>query len=528
MEDRGGPVPCVNGQVRNPTTGRWIRADGQTARRVFGQNSCVPYCGRRHPFTPQPHQQQVVDYFLQSPHQGILLNWPLGVGKTCGSIMILDALFEYDELYERAYILTPGALRENYLSQYCTLCGDRNNNKLRFITSNYSRIVDVLPSSEEMSNSIIIIDEMHDIINGYRNGSPTYVALYNTLMEVRNSRFILLSGTPISKDYLDMYYISKLLSPNMFPTIEDYVVYFSENREDELKPLLQQIVSRVTVAEDSRDYPQVIIRAQPVVISGDQLEKYYELKEWEARAYPPNQGLRVSDPALFRDQRSRFYIAYSMIKSRQLCNMNYPSQYVSDADLDIEYVRNLRTHAPKLHIIFRLIQSIRGKHVIFSQFKSSHGVNAIARILDLLNIKYLMFTGDMNDTDRADVTNRFNTLSNLYGDEYKVLLMTEAGAQGQNFLHVRMQYILEQSIDELMIRQVIGRVNRYQSHTALQPDEQNLTVIRFFATTERSSNMEEVSQYKTSDYDAYVIGQKRMELVNRMMNILNSLDVVPL
>ena len=528
MEDRGGPVPCIDGQIRNPVSRRWIKANGPTARRVFGANSCVPYCGERHPFEPLSHQQAAMDYFLTSEHQGLLLYFSLGLGKTCGSIMMMDALLEQDDIYQRVYVFSPGSLRVGFLTQYCTMCGGGNNHKIHFVTTNYSRIADVIPSVEDMSNSIIIMDEMHDVINGYRNGSATYVTLYNTLLQVRGSRFILLSGTPIAKDYLDMYYISKLLSPDMFPTVEDYVRYFSEGREDELKPLLQQIVSRVSIAENSEDHPQVTIRAQPVVISGDQLEQYYELKAWEERIFPPSIQTRIDNPALYKDQKSRFYIAYSMIKSRQLCNMYYPIQYVSDADLDMEYVQSLRINAPKLHIMINMINGIRGKHLAFSQFKNSYGVNAIARIFDLLNITYLMFTGDMNDADRADVTARFNARTNLHGEQYKVLLMTEAGAQGQNFLQVRRLYILEESIDELMLQQVIGRVNRYQSHIALPPNERNLTVVRFFATTGIATSLLETEQYRTSDMDAYQIGKKRMQLVSRMMTILNSLTVAPM
>lgn len=521
-------VPCMNGLIQNPLTGRWISATGATARRVFGQNSCVPYCGKRVPFTPQPHQSVVAEYFLNSQHQGILLYWPLGVGKTCGSILMLDLLLEeFPDIYTKVYILTPGSLRENFLSQYCTVCGQRNNNKFVFLTTNYSRIAEVIPSSEEMSNSIIIVDEMHTVINGYLNESPTYVTLYNTLLGVTGSRFILLSGTPISKGYMDMYYISKLLSPNMFPQPSDFSMYFEQNREEELKPLLQEIVSRVTIQEDSTDYPSVVIKAQPVMISGEQLRSYEDLKDWENSVIPPNERLKITNVLLYRDQKTRFYIAYSMIKSRQLCNMYYPDMYVSDLDLDIQYVNNLRIFAPKIYIILSMIKSRPGKHVVYSQFKTSHGINAIARILELEGISYLTFTGDMDDAARSNVTNLFNDLSNLRGENYKVLLMTEAAAQGQNFLHVRMQYILEQSIDELTIQQVIGRVNRFRSHSALEPHERNLTVMRFFATTQYARNMEEMQRYPTSDVDAYNIGQRRMDLVKRVTALLNSLQVVP-
>ena len=518
-------IPCIDGMVRNPQTGRWISASGPTARRVFGQNSCVPYCNKRYPFEPQLHQQEVLRYFLSSEHQGILLYWSLGTGKTCGSIMIMDALLNSG--YEKAYILTPGSLRENYLSQYCTLCGAGNNSKLHFVTTNYSRIEGRLPSTEDMSNSVIVIDEVHTIINGYRNESPTYVALYNTLINTTGSRFILLSGTPISGDLMDMYHILKLLSPTMFTSENDYMRYFNERRENELLPLLQQVISRVSIPEDSGEFPVSKIRVQPVPISGDQLQEYYKMRDWEESVYPPNERLRDTDVILYKAQKTRKYIAYSMIKSRQLCNMYYPPEYVSDEDIDMRYIDSLRVNAPKIYLILNSIRSTPGKHAIYSQFKTSYGIGALVRILNLLGITYLLFTGDMDDKQRGDVTLRFNSPSNLRGEQYKVILLTEAGAQGQNFLHVRRLYILEQSINELLIQQVMGRFIRFRSHTALEPEERNITVVRMFATTQYASNMGEVEQYATSDFYAYRIGKRRMESVSRMITVLNQLSVTP-
>lgn len=397
-----------------------------------------------------------------------------------------------------------------------------------FITMNDTRIASKLPSVEEMDNSIIVVDEVHMLINGYRNDSSMYVALFERLLDVQNCRFILLSGTPIAKDHLDLYVISKLLAPGMFESEEEYEEYF-ETREGRARvaPLLQRIISRVSASENPDEYPTVKIVQKAVTLLGEQKERYTLAKKTEREnLYPANESDRTRNPDRYQQRKTAFYIAYSMIKSRQLTNMYYPEE-VTDDDIDMDFVDNLKTYAPKIDIIVKSIQRFPGKHVVFSQFKSGYGIEAIAKILSLLEIPYLKFTGDMDDSQRCDVTTKFNALTNLRGEEYKVLLMTEAGSQGQNFLHVRRQYILEQSIDELQIQQVMGRVNRYRSHADLPPEERNLTIVRFFATTEPAITADDLKKYSTSDYDAYIIGQKRLEKSKKILKVMNTLKVAP-
>jgi hypothetical protein len=216
-----------------------------------------------------------------------------------------------------------------------------------------------------------------------------------------------------------------------------------------------------------------------------------------------------------------------MIKSRQMTNAFYPEGY-TDENIDEEYVNNIATYSPKISIFLESLETHPGKHVLFSEFKTSHGVNLVAAILKIKEIPYLMFTGDLNDANRMDVVARWNNVeNNLRGETYRILLITSAAALGQNFLQTRVLTILEENISELLIRQVMGRVNRYKSHEALPIEERNILIQRFFATTEEISSIEDMATLGTSDWLAYQIGMKRMEKINVIINILDSLKVVP-
>ena len=52
-----------------------------------------------------------------------------------------------------------------------------------------------------------------------------------------------------------------------------------------------------------------------------------------------------------------------------------------------------------------------------------------------------IFTGDMNDRQRKEVLSRYNSPKNRYGKLIKVLLVTEAGAEGISLLETRHLHI---------------------------------------------------------------------------------------
>lgn len=74
---------------------------------------------------------------------------------------------------------------------------------------------------------------------------------------------------------------------------------------------------------------------------------------------------------------------------------------------------------------------------------------------------------------REDILNRFNSIDNRRGKKIKVLLVTEAGAEGISILECNNIHILESSPKENKTRQAIGRVIRYKSHELL-PKMNNL------------------------------------------------------
>jgi len=170
------------------------------------------------------------------------------------------------------------------------------------------------------------------------------------------------------------------------------------------------------------------------------------------------------------------------------------AQAVSDC-LDI--------YSPKMLAILKNIQGIRrvdgkdGSIVVYSYFNKVEGINIFQNILqkegyeqyvlehhgekagspDSLG-RFCFWSGD----NRDQILKVFNDPKNKRGQIIKVLLITEAGAEGITLKNVRQLHIMEPYWNEVLIRQVIGRAKRMYSHSELPLAERDVTVYRYETT----------------------------------------------
>lgn len=209
-------------------------------------------------FSLFPHQEFVRDYLQhESPYRGLLLYHGLGVGKTCSSIAVAEALLSEREVV----VLLPASLRTNYINEI-RKCGReefvkelmywsfstkktiphlspslREKHKGVWIAksgrpSNFheippnrvaqidAQIGDIIENTYQFihyngvntnklkeltkngkvnpfDGKVIIVDEVHNLVSGVANRARIKSALYNLVLTARDARVVLLSGTPI-------------------------------------------------------------------------------------------------------------------------------------------------------------------------------------------------------------------------------------------------------------------------------------------------------------------------------------------
>lgn len=542
---------------------------------------------RKNDFKATEHQLKTVNFFLsKKAHKGILLYHKLGSGKTCTSIMIADKMLKR-RMVSHIYILTPGSLREGWISEYCKVCGHKPRylrDFFTFITYNYN--VGEAIKTMDFTGSLVIIDEVHNLINGVKNQSKNPLIIYNKLLK-SNCRIIALSGTPIFNYVYEWPLLGNLLKPNTFPNIIDegeinetrFLKEFTEQENGTLIPKnptkmkrsLEGIVSYYP-GKDQKFYPKVIhMKPIKVKMTEKQQENYFYKKEIQQKfIHKPSQEMKYKDPVMYKLFHNLHIMAIKDILIRSASNFCYPYEIIRNEQpdnnvnslfrvpkdtlttkggwVDREEFKNkklLTIYSPKFTaLIVNIAMHTRQKHVIFSFFKFKAGLVLLQSMFEIMGINTLLFSGDLDDRKRKSILRRFNDKNNLYGEKYPILLVTEAGAEGITLKNARHMHILESNPRENKIQQAMGRIIRYKSHIDLPKKDQTVKIWRYWSVfTDKLTNINtfivdtngekqiigkrtiDTSNKLSIDEMLYNKGQIQLERVNSFLKLIQEVSV---
>ena len=309
--------------------------------------TCTPRARKQ--FQPFEHQNRVLTFFNQSPHRGLILKHGLGTGKTCSSIMIVDDFLSRDN-NAIAYILSSGSLRENFINEYCRLCGKnriRFENRIYFMSYNFTGIYEQVYGKVERRNTIFVIDEFHNIINGKvfngKQKSSIYDFVYNSLKVNQKSRCILLSGTPFYSNVMEIEFSIKMLkqeqsNDELFKKYRDMTLskdslkYQNINNEldkdaSTIGNLFNGIISSVNSLNVGKR-PELFEIEEVYVPLSEYQEYYYKIiRDKEKKVSNALQEITGEEarlnPALKKFIDTLIYIYKNMLKSRPILNFCY-------------------------------------------------------------------------------------------------------------------------------------------------------------------------------------------------------------
>lgn len=301
----------------------------------------------KHPeFTPQEHQAELLEYFLnESKYKGMVAFHRLGSGKSCSSILISDAMIKTAKV-KKVFVMTPGSLRQNFIEEYCEKCGYKPKYLKKyytFITINYA-VGTRLPN---LNNSLVIIDEVHNLINGVKNQSKHATLIYNALMK-SDCRILALSGTPVFNNMWEWPFLGNLLKPGTFPEMiregeldtAAFMTKFFIDDDGNVTPKNPKLFSNnlrgiisFFPGRGGGFYPKVIYE-KPIEIRMTPLQdaNYWSIAMWEnsirIKGPPPGSLLR-KDPKQYYSKMEEFIMASKYIMSRFYSNFYYPEKYRS-------------------------------------------------------------------------------------------------------------------------------------------------------------------------------------------------------
>lgn len=542
-------------------------------------------------FKPQKHQLYTMDYFLKVTAQkdlsvqqnemskytgvesyynqdllkGLLLYHQVGSGKTCTSLLIANRMLE-EKKVDKVYILSPGSLRGGWEKDYCEKCGGTPESFTRdyiFITYNANIRKDREIDKYDFNNSLVIVDEIHNLINGVKNNigdvklKGDYASLNKKTRERKKKlnansailydkihhsscKLLALSGTPIFRNLYEWPLLMMLLSPDnkLFANVKSvytdkidesiFISQFRYNSNGTMFPKspvkyynrMMGMISYYYPTGD--DYPEVI-NMPPIQVRmrSDQNNNYWIVATKEAKLRRTKlrrtKGMSADDYERKKIQR---ILAVNYVLSRQASNCYYPMDLKIEKDATVSnkgWVSSknlmdgmLLTMSTKIvALILNIITHPKSKHVVFTFAKSKSGVNLIHALFSLCGLTPLIFSGDVSHKDRIKVLSRFNALRNRGGKYYNVLLLTTAGAEGITIKEAQHMHILESSPRPNLIKQAIGRVVRYESHSLLKKKERVVRVWRYWSlSTNDDKDVEVKVMAKDKDQQIYVKNTK--------------------
>ncbi len=180
--------------------------------------------------------------------------------------------------------------------------------------------------------------------------------------------------------------------------------------------------------------------------------------------------------------------------------------YVSDAVPKMFRRDELRKYSVKMHAARTACVAGRGVVVIYSQFLDdgvvpmalaleSAGYTHAARTTPLLadadkdpedavraeQRKYVVFAGAQHAAQfpTEGMVARVSADANQLGQDVQVVVLTDAGAEGLDFKHVRQVHFLDPGSSMALVEQVVGRAVRHLSHKKLPFAERNVQLFLY-------------------------------------------------
>ena len=212
----------------------------------------------------------------------------------------------------------------------------------------------------------------------------------------------------------------------------------------------------------------------------------------------------------------------NILESRKIMTKKYYDATLMGIRYELKGINDLNEKLQLIHNKYsckftRMIDNIlnekyengEGKHFIYSRFKT-RGVECLSYMLEGFGYKrytedsiselkekmenedipnedcFVVWSGDIMDKSNFSKVFKsiYNNPKNRRGDYLKIVLGTESIMEGVNLKEVKYVHITEPWWNESRMDQVMGRAIRWKSHINMEPEEQQVIIYRYYATTD--------------------------------------------
>jgi superfamily II DNA or RNA helicase len=509
----------------------------------------------------QMKHQTIIARFLSShtPYNGLLLMHEPGTGKTCSSVAAIEQIKSemgsYNS-YDGALILMKGTnLINNYINELVFICtckeqdsdkkcvdgpyipsdyhedGITEEQKKRRINSKIKEFYEfdtfgvfstkVSKMKEESiikrySNKIIVIDEVHNL--RIKDEENHYSIIHNFLHIVKNSKIILLTGTPMVDRPEEIASVLNLILPinKQLPVEDDFVKEYllksdnknisilDKSKRDELKNYFHGYISYLKAmrSDVKKSYIGDIrigsFNLYPLVMSKFQTSVYHPAylrdKDSSYKKGVYNDSIQSS---LFVFPNKKYgtegfmdyvqqTIQKSMLDDKERSIFKLSSELKDYITKDAPTVEKRLERLRKYSTIYAdcieklLDPNDHSNHFVYIKLVKGSGAILFSKLLELFGFKeskggfnkglnYSIITNlTTSDKENLDILKTFNHRSNMNGKYIKVIIGSKIISEGITFKNVQNIHIFSPSWNFSETDQAIARGYRLFSHRDLE------------------------------------------------------------
>lgn len=378
------------------------------------------------------HQKRIIQFMMSTQQKGIILFHSLGSGKTITAIALSRCLM-YGKSNLKFVVATPASVQKQFEKEIKSMAAPDLEGRYEVVThhglaTHHDDLVD--------SRTILVIDEAHNFKN------PSGVLTRGALEAASKAyKILLLTATPVINKPTDMAVMLAMVNGIRDPA--DYVTKLSEPSVD--SSLIKCKFSYYHTPYDVRNFPVVRERYQTFRMPPDYYKDYLVIQRNEIQGADKEGNFRDFQGANLETFMNGIRRAANLIGDKPSPKMDWTVQKTVD-------------------------EVAKGrKVVIFSGFRTN-GTRAIQARLSEKGITSVLVDGSITPKMRAKAVEKYNA------GEVQVLAITMAGAEGLDLKGTRTLIVVDPWWNLGKMNQIVGRVARYRSHTALPKEDRNVDV----------------------------------------------------
>ena len=512
------------------------------------------------------HQRRLQRYASPvTPYDEVLLFHEMGTGKTRSALAIAENALQAGRGFNKVVIIGPNSklVRKIFtkeLSKMKNISLEEAKKYMRrkkymfstytTFSGNYIRGQKHQSLKKIWNNTVFILDEIHNMTRNIwkKNSSKDVFTRFRYLFKhniTPNRKIVLLSGTPMVDDAMDIIPIMKLILPGdnnnlTLTNLEDFI----KGRVSYLKSNIRGPVPKVIV-EGKIQAPMQYLELDYIKMSKFQTAAYNQVKD------APNQESRSDineadegsgGNAFQRDQRNVALFAFpekdgkTFTSAKDWCagnkfSQDFWSELSSSGGIDIEKVKK---YSCKFANVLKHLQKGPWPIYVYSTPTGDDQGNCPGPGLKLLRLilekmkyqnfdssgrggnKFIYFTSASSPSTKT--IDKFNTSSNKNGELCKIILGSKASSEGYTFRNLKREIILTPHWNYAVIDQALARGVRINAHD--NPVGGQVRISRLVAVPEGLSGTDII------DVKLYHVSEQKDKKIKEIEHILkvNSFD----